>query len=52
MSACMGVQLLRQAFRKINYDGTDAEVKVRMLANERRGKKVFHSVSDDGTSYE
>ena len=32
--------------------GTGAEVKVRMLANERRGKKVFHSVSDDGTSYE
>lgn len=39
-------------FCKINYDGSDAEVKIRMLAHERRGKIVFHSVSDDGTSYE
>ena len=39
-------------FRKINYDGSDAEVKVRLLKNERKCKIVFHSVTEDGIPYE
>lgn len=39
-------------FRKVNYDGTDAEVKVRLLKNERKGKIVFCSTDEEGNKYQ
>lgn len=36
-------------FRKINPDGTDAQVKIRLLKNERIGKITFQVTHRDGS---
>lgn len=39
-------------FRKVNFDGTDAPVKIRLLKNERKGKIKFTSTDEDGNQYQ
>lgn len=38
-------------FRKINSDGTDAKVKIRLLKNEHIGHLQIEVVSEDGKTY-
>lgn len=43
---------VERKLRKVNFDGTDAPVKIRLLKNERKGKIKFTSTDEDGNQYQ